>query len=68
MQRLASDDKFRTLMESDPVTAFAEYGFTFDKDEAPVEVDLPSKEEINSGLEEMAKRIEGSCGFDVFRR
>ncbi|MCS3811331.1 NHLP-related RiPP peptide [Xanthomonas sp. 4461] len=68
LQRLATDDEFRASMEKDPIAAFAEYGFKIEKSEAPIHVDIPSKEDINAGLDEMAKRIEDTCGFDVFRR
>lgn len=68
LERLASDDDFRALMEKSPVAAFAEYGINVDPSIAPGKVALPSKEEIGSDLDLLSKQIEGSYGFILFTR
>lgn len=66
LERLASDDDFRSLMERSPVEAFAEYGIKVDPEIAPRKVVLPSKEEIGSNLDLLAKQIDNSVGFILF--
>lgn len=68
LERLASDDDFRALMEKSPVSAFAEYGIKVDPSIAPGKVILPSKEEIGSDLDLLSKQIEGSYGYILFSR
>ena len=66
LERLASDDDFRARMEKSPVAAFAEYGITVDPGIAPSRVVLPSKEEIGSDMDLLAKQIDRSFGFILF--
>lgn len=68
LERLAQDDAFRARMESDPITALAEYGFKVDPSIAPAKVQLPSKEDILSNTELLSKQLEASYGFVIFTR
>jgi putative modified peptide len=68
LERLASDDDFRALMEKSPVAAFAEYGIHVDARVAPEKIVLPSKEEIDSDIELLSQQIEHSAGFIIFAR
>lgn len=68
LERLASDDDFRALMQKSPVAAFAEYGINVDPDIAPGKVVLPSKEEIGSDIDLLTKQVQQSAGFIIFAR
>lgn len=68
LDRLATDDEFRASMEADPVAAFAEYGFTVDREIAPPKVSLPSKDEISKNADLLSKQIEATSGWIVFCR
>ena len=66
LERLASDDDFRSLMERSPVDAFAEYGIKVDPSIAPRKVVLPSKEAIDANIDTLSRQIEHSVGFVLF--
>ena len=68
LARLASDDDFRARMESDPISALAEYGFKVDPSIAPGTVQLPSKEEISKNAELLSRQLEATSGWSVFCR
>lgn len=68
LERLASDDDFRTSMESDPAAAFAEYGFVIDRAITPGKVKLPTKEEISASSDLLSQQIEATNGWIVFCR
>lgn len=68
LERLASDDDFRELMQKSPVTAFAEFGIHLDPEIAPSKVILPSKEEIGSDIDLLSKQMQLSSGFIIFAR
>lgn len=66
--RLVQDAAFRTRMESDPVTAFAEYGFQIDPTIAPSAVQLPSNQDIEQNIDLLSQQLEASDGWVVFAR
>lgn len=68
LDRLARDDDFRARMESDPVAAFAEYGFTVDREIAPGKVNLPTREEISKSSDLLSKQLEATNGWIIFCR
>lgn len=68
LDRLAGDDDFRARMETDPVGAFAEYGFTIDQEIAPDKITLPTKDEISKSSDLLSKQIEASNGWIIFCR
>lgn len=68
LDRLATDDDFRARMETDPVAAFAEYGFTIDHEIAPSKIKLPTKYEISKSADMLSKQIEATNGWIIFCR
>lgn len=68
LDRLAKDDDFRASMQSDPVAAFAEYGFTIDPEIAPAKISLPSKDEISKSADLLSKQLEATSGWVIFCR
>lgn len=68
LERLASDDEFRSKMESDPIAALAEHGFEVDPSIAPNKVQLPSKEEIRGNIELLSKQLEATNTWVIFCR
>lgn len=68
LQRVMEDDEFRAFLESDPIQAFAEYGFEIDPKTAPEKVTLPSNEDIARGIDVLSKKLEETCGLWVFCR
>lgn len=68
LQRLAKDDDFRLAMEADPVSAFAQYGFSISREAAPQTVTLPSKEEIEKNIHLLSLKVDATSGWIVFCR
>jgi putative modified peptide len=68
LQRLAEDDAFREHMQTDPVAAFAEYGFKIDPGIAPNKIELPSKYEISKNMDLLSQQMEATSGWIVFCR
>jgi len=68
LQRLATDDEFRARMEKDPIGTFADYGFVIDPKIAPASVSLPSKEDIKTDADLLAKQLDATSGWVVFCR
>lgn len=66
--QLVQNNAFRARMESDPVTAFAEYGFQIDPAIAPSTVQLPSNQDIEQNIDLLSRQLEASYGWIVFSR
>jgi len=69
LERLSTDDDFRSLMQKDPAAAFAEYGFKLDKEIAPdKQISLPSKQEIGESIDVLSKQMVATNGWIIFCR
>jgi len=52
LRRMADDDRFRAEVERDPVAALARHGVQLDPRHLPEQVALPTREALQSFLEE----------------
>ena len=57
LERLASDDAFRTRLERSPRKVLEEFHFYIPQDEMPERVELPPEEELRGLVEEMREAV-----------
>jgi putative modified peptide len=67
LKKLATDDAFRELMQSDPVKAMESIGITVDPAEVPDVRTLPSKESIAADQAAHKVKLVGNAEMDVFK-
>jgi putative modified peptide len=60
LDKLASDDKFRAQLQSDPVAALAGLGIALSPEDVPEDISLPSKAEIVSERTELLNQVEST--------
>nr|WP_315250909.1 NHLP-related RiPP peptide [uncultured Duganella sp.] len=60
LDKLASDDKFRAHLQSDPVGALASLGIKLSADDIPEDISLPSKAEIVAERSELLNQVEST--------
>ncbi|PWF48655.1 NHLP-related RiPP peptide [Massilia glaciei] len=67
LKKLATDDAFRELMQSDPVKAMDSIGITVDPADVPDVRTLPSKESIAADQDAHREKLVGNSEMDVFK-
>lgn len=67
LQKLASDDTFRSRFENDPSGVLNEYGVNFDPQRLPAKVTLPDKDEIAKNADALAQHVNSSMGIIFFK-
>ncbi|MYN30271.1 MULTISPECIES: NHLP-related RiPP peptide [Duganella] len=66
LDKLASDDKFRTQLQADPVATLAKLGITLSADQVPDHISLPSKADIAVEQHELQRELETTAAMIPF--
>ncbi len=66
LDKLASDDKFRAHLQTDPVSTLSKLGIKLDASQVPAQVSLPSKAQVAVEQQELQRELETTTAMIPF--